>query len=284
MQKRRFGRTGHMSTVAIFGAAAFWRISQKKADGVVERVLAAGINHFDVAPSYGQAELRLGPWMPRLRSQIFLGCKTMERSKRGAAAEFKRTLKRLQVENVDLYQFHAVTNMDDLDQIFARGGAIEAFEEIKKAGLTRYIGITGHGIDCPAVFLEALHRYDFDSILFPINFVMFANPTYRQNTLELLKACRAREVGTMIIKSTCRAPWGDREHTQTTWYENFTDMEMIQKAVNFVLSQDVSGLCTAGDITVLPKVLAACENFTPLSADEQEALAATAGQYEPLFA
>lgn len=284
MQKRRFGRTGHLSTVAIFGAVAFGSCSQKTADAMMEKVLAAGVNHIDVAPSYGHAELRVGPWMARIRSQVFLGCKTTERTKKGAAAEFKRSLKRLQVEAFDLYQFHAVTTFAELDQIFAPGGAFEAVMEAKKAGLTQYVGITGHGIDAPAIYLEALRRYDFDSVLFPINFVLFANPTYRQNALELLKVCRAKDVGTMIIKSTCRAPWGERKHTQTTWYENFTDPQNIQKAVNFVLSQDVTGLCTAGDLGVLPMVLGACEHFTALTPAEQEAQIATAGEFEPLFA
>jgi aryl-alcohol dehydrogenase-like predicted oxidoreductase len=283
MQKRRFGRSGHMSTVAIFGAVAFGELEQSEADALMEKIISAGVNHIDVAPSYGEAELRLGPWLAHIRKDFFLGCKTTERSKEGAAAEFKNSLKRLQVEYFDLYQFHAVTTYSELDQIFAPGGAFEAVMEAKKAGLTRYVGITGHGIDAPAIYLEALQRYDFDSVLFPINFVLFANPVYRNKALELLKVCHQRDVGTMIIKSTCRRPWGERPRTQHTWYENFTDPEMVQKSVNFVLSQDVTGLCTAGDAHVLPLVLDACAKFTPLTPGGQEALIATAGEFEPLF-
>jgi aryl-alcohol dehydrogenase-like predicted oxidoreductase len=284
MQTRTFGRTGHNSTIAIFGAAAFWEISQADADKVIEQVLAAGVNHFDVAPSYGQAEARLGPWMPRIRKDIFLGCKTTERTKDGAWNELRASLKRLQTEAFDLYQFHAVTTFDELDAIFASGGALEAFLEAREQGLFKYIGITGHGVDAPAIYLEALRRFDFDSILFPLNFVQMANPEYRKNTEELIRVCRERNVGTMVIKTITKAPWGEREHTATTWYEPFTDQATIQRAVNFALSHDVTGLCTVGDVRVLPLVLEACQNFTPMDEAEREALIATGRQFAPLFA
>jgi aryl-alcohol dehydrogenase-like predicted oxidoreductase len=283
MQTRRFGRTGHMSTTAIFGAAAFWQITQAEADAVMERVIAAGVNHVDVAPSYGQAELRLGPWMERERQRFFLGCKTTERTKAGAAAELRGSLQRLRVDSFDLFQLHAVKTMEELDQVTAPGGALEAVIEARKQGLTRHIGITGHGVDAPAIYLEALRRFDFDSVLFPLNFVQYANPTYRKNAQELLRQCRIKDVGTMVIKSVCERPWGNLPKTHNTWYKPFTEAEHIQAAVNFALSQDVTGLCTAGDITVLPLVLDACAQFTPMSKEEQEALIATANQYEPLF-
>jgi aryl-alcohol dehydrogenase-like predicted oxidoreductase len=283
MQTRRFGRTGHMSTVAIFGAAAFWEISQEQADESMRLVIERGVNHIDVAPSYGQAEERIGPWMPRERQRFFLGCKTMERTRAGAAAEMRRSLKRLQVEAFDLYQIHAITSMAELDEVTRRGGALEAIRAAQKAGLTRFVGITGHGVDSPAIFLEALRRFDFDSILFPLNFVQFANPEYRRNAEELLRQCRAKDVGVMIIKSITRGTWGEKEHTHTTWYRPFEDREHIQQGVNFVLSQDVTGICTAGDTRLLPLVLDACEKFEPLGKKEQEALIATASQFEPLF-
>jgi aryl-alcohol dehydrogenase-like predicted oxidoreductase len=284
METRRFGRTGHMSTVAIFGAAAFWQVTQAEADAAMERLIAAGINHIDVAPSYGEAELRLGPWLARERKRFFLGCKTQERSKAGAAAELRRSLERLHVDSFDLYQLHAITTMEELDQVTGPGGALEAALDARANGLTRHIGITGHGVDAPAIYLEALRRFDFDSVLFPLNFVQYANPTYRRNAEELVRECRARDVGTMIIKSICRRPWGDRPHTYTTWYEPFDDPDHIQQSINFVLSQDVTGLCTTGDIHILPLFLEACERFRPMSQAEQAALVATANQYEPLFA
>jgi aryl-alcohol dehydrogenase-like predicted oxidoreductase len=283
METRRFGRTGHMSTVAIFGAAAFGQISQADADKVMELVIEAGVNHIDVAPSYGQAEIRIGPWMPRERGRFFLGCKTMERTKDGTWKEFRESLKRLQTETFDLYQCHAITTMEELDAVTMKGGALEAFVEARREGLTQFIGITGHGAQAPQIYLEALRRFDFDSVLFPLNFVQMANPQYREYAEELIAACKAKDVGTMIIKSVTRAPWGNREHTATTWYEPFDNSEEIQKAVNFALSYDVSGLCTAGDTRVLPLMLKACENFTPLSDAEKEEMIEFGKEYEPLF-
>lgn len=284
MQTRRFGRTGHMSTVAIFGAACLGKATQAQADATMEHVIAAGVNHIDVAPSYGEAELRLGPWLARERNRFFLGCKTTERTKGGAAAELRRSLERLRVDSLDLFQLHAIKTIEELDQVTAPGGALEAVVEARAEELARFIGITGHGVDAPAVYLEALRRFDFDSVLFPLNFVQYANSTYRKNAEALIRECRARDVGTMVIKSICRRPWGDRPKAFNTWYEPFTDSGPIQQAINFVLSQDVTGLCTVGDMTVLPLVLDACDKFEPMSAAQQEALIAAASQYEPLFA
>ena len=283
METRRFGRTGHMSTVAIFGAAALWEVDQPGADEVMERVIAAGVNHIDVAPSYGIAEQRLGPWLGRERDRFFVGCKTTERTKAGAALELRESLERLQLEHFDLYQLHAMTGVEELDEVTRSGGALEAAIEARDAGLTRYIGITGHGVDSPAVFIEALRRFDFDSVLFPLNFVQYASPIYRRNSEELLRRCRAKDVGTMIIKSITKGPWGEQSKTHTTWYQPFTDAEHIQQAVNFVLSQDVTGLCTVGDTRLLPLVLRACEHYTVLSESEQATLIAAAEVYEPLF-
>lgn len=284
MEKRRFGRTGHMSTIAIFGGAAFGQISQEDADKVLEQVIQAGINHIDIAPSYGQAEERVGPWMPRIRSQFFLGCKTMERTREGAWNEMQRSLKRLQVESFDLYQCHAITKMEELDAVTMKGGALEAFEQARREGLTKYLGITGHGIDAPKIYLEALQRFDFDTVLFPINFVQMGIPDFRKNAEELVAVCKAKDVGTMIIKSITKGPWGEKTHTATTWYEPFHDMEEIQRGVNFSLSYDVTGICTPGDTRVLPLVIQACENFRRLTHEQMEEMIESGKAYEPLFA
>ena len=284
METRRFGRTEHMSTVAIFGAAALWEVDQAEADAVMEQVIAAGVNHIDVAPSYGIAEERVGPWLARERDRFFVGCKTMERTKAGAGLELRQSLERLQIDHFDLYQLHAITSIEELDEATRPGSALEAVIEAREAGLTRYIGITGHGVDSPAIFIEALRRFDFDSVLFPLNFVQYADPTFRQNSEELLRQCRAKDVGTMIIKSITRGPWGEQIKTHNTWYQPFMEAEHIQQAVNFVLSQDITALCTVGDTRLLPLVLRACDAYVALSESEQEALIATAGAYEPLFA
>jgi aryl-alcohol dehydrogenase-like predicted oxidoreductase len=283
LETRRFGRTEHMSTVAIFGGAAFWQINQKQADRVMELVIASGVNHIDVAPSYGQAELRIGPWLRRERARFFLGCKTTERSRTGAWNELQHSLKLLQSATFDLYQLHAITSFAELDTVTAPGGALEALVEARQAGLIRYIGITGHGVEAPAIFLEALRRFDFDSVLFPLNFVQAGNAQYYRDALELIRQCRLNDVGTMVIKSITRGPWGEKEKTASTWYEPFSEMDQVQRAVNFVLSHDVTGICTAGDIHLLPLVLKACENSAPLSLEDRETLIEFGRSYQPLF-
>jgi aryl-alcohol dehydrogenase-like predicted oxidoreductase len=283
MEKRRFGRTEHMSTVAIFGGAAFWDVDQAQADRAMELVTSHGVNHIDVAPSYGKAELRLGPWLSRHRDRVFLGCKTMERTRERATDELHQSLERLHADHFDLYQLHAITKMEELDAVTAPGGALEALVAAREAGLTRFLGITGHGADSPAIFLEALRRFDFDTILFPLNFVQFADAKFRQDAGRLLEVCAAKDVGTMIIKSIAKGPWADREKRYNTWYEPFDEMEMIQPAVDFVLSQPVTGICMAGETRLLPMLLQACENFKPMTQAEQDALIERGKQFASIF-
>ena len=284
MEKRRLGITGHLSTVAIFGAAAFWDVDQSEADQIMELVISHGINHIDVAPSYGRAEVRLGPWLSRERDRFYVGCKTMQRSKEGASMEMLQSLDRLHIDHFDLYQIHAVTNLEELDAVTCPGGALEAIIEAREAGLTRSIGITGHGVDTPALFLEAIRRFDFDTVLFPLNFIQYGDPSFRSDAEELIQQCCEKDVGTMVIKSITKGPWGKKKKTYNTWYEPFSAVEQIQAAVNFVLSQNVTGLCTVGDTSLLPAVLGACENYQGLNQAEQEKMISLAKDYEPLFA
>ncbi len=283
LQLRRFGRTEHLSSVAIFGAAAFWEISQEQADRVMELVIASGVNHIDVAPSYGQAEQRLGPWMRRERGRFFLGCKTTERTRAGAWSELRQSLKRLHSLSFDLYQLHAVTSFEELDAVTAPGGALEALVEARQSGLIKFIGITGHGVNAPAIYLEALNRFDFDSVTFPLNYVQAGNPEYYRQAEELIRQCHLRDMGLMIIKSIAKGAWGEKEPTHTTWYEPFPEMDQIQPAINFVLSHAVTGICTAGDTRLLPMVLKACENYVPMSPEERLNLIESGRSYQPLF-
>jgi predicted aldo/keto reductase-like oxidoreductase len=272
MKKRRFGRTDHMSTLAVFGAVALGRLEQPLADQVVQKMIDAGINHIDIAPSYGEAELRLGPWMPQIRKNFFLGCKSTERTKEGLIKEFHESLGRLRVDQFDLYQLHAVTTMAELDQCTQAGGALEGAIEMREQGLTRFIGITGHGMQAPQIFIEALSRFDFDSVLFPIYPALFGNSEYRAAALNLLDLCEKKDVGVMIIKAIAKEPWGDREHTHHTWYQPFEEKEVIQSNINFVLSQKLTHICTAGDYRLLDDVFEACENFEPMTAEAQATL------------
>jgi aryl-alcohol dehydrogenase-like predicted oxidoreductase len=283
MERRRLGRTGHRSSVVTFGSAGIGRVEQAVADRAIEAALAAGVNHVDVAPSYGDAELRLRPWMARIRDRVFLGCKTKERTRDGARAELHRSLDRLGTDRLDLYQLHSVGKAEDLDACTAAGGALEALVAAREAGLTRWLGITGHTHDAPRTHLEALRRFDFDTVMFPLNFVLWADPAYRRDAEALLEACQARDVGVHVIKAVAKDPWGDRPRTHTTWYEPFTDQPTIDRAVAFVLSRPITTLCSAGDVTVLPRVLEAAERYRPLDAAAQDALLATASAYHSPF-
>ena len=283
MEKRRFGRTNHMSTLAVFGAVALGQLDQPQADQVVQQVIDAGINHIDIAPSYGQAEARLGPWMPEFRERFFLGCKTMERTRQGLIDEFHESLDRLQVNKFDLYQLHAITTMEELDACTQPGGALEGAREMREEGLTSYIGITGHGMQAPEIFLEALSRFDFDSVLFPIYPALFADEGYRRDALALLETCEEKDVGVMAIKSIAKELWGDREHRYHTWYVPFEEEEIIQKNVNFVLSQKLTHICTAGDYRLLGKIIEACENFEEMTPKEQAEVIEQQADLELIF-
>lgn len=286
MEQRRFGRTGHLSTVAIFGAAAFWEVDQAEADIAMEQVMAAGVNHIDVAPQYGLAEERLGPWLarPDVRERFFVGCKTMGRTRADAGADLRRSLELLRTDHLDLYQLHAVTSFDELEQVTSPGGALETLIQAREAGTVRWLGITGHGVDAPLVFMEALERFPFDSVLFPVNVVQMGRPDYRRDAEALLTRCRERDVGVMAIKAITREPWGDQPETYTTWYRPFDEPEDIKRAVDFALSyEEVTGLCTAGDTRLLPMMLEACERATPMTPQEREALIAAHAGFVPLF-
>jgi predicted aldo/keto reductase-like oxidoreductase len=250
----------------------------------MEQLLEHGVNHIDVAPSYDNAELRLGPWLEKHRDKFFLGCKTQLRGREDAHEELHRSLERLRVDRFDLYQLHAVTTMEELDKCLAPGGALEAILKARDEGLTRYIGITSHGLQAPAVEMAALERFEFDSVLFPLNFKLWSDPTYQRDTTALLQATSERDVGTMIIKTFARGPWGEQQQQHYhTWYKPFDKAETIEQALRFTLSQPVSGAISAGDARLLPMILDAAERFQPMSDAEQADLLASAASYEPIF-
>ena len=195
MEKRSLGRTGHHSTVVAFGTAALGRVTQDVADVAVELILEYGVNHIDIAPTYGQAMERMAPWMPKIRDQVFLGAKTRERTKGQAWENIRSCMSRLAVESFELFQLHSVGDMEALDQVTGNGGALEALIEMREQGLTRWIGITGHGPDVPRVQLEALERFDFDTIMFPVSASMFRSQEYREDALELLDKAASRNLG-----------------------------------------------------------------------------------------
>lgn len=285
MEKRRFGRTGHMSTVVIFGGFAVGQIGQDEADDAMRLVLDHGVNHIDIAPSYYDAELRAGPWIEAYRHRFFLGCKTGIRDREGAWREANESLERLRTDKFDLYQLHAVTTVEELDACFAGGGSFEALIRARDEGLTTYLGITSHGLQAPAVQMEALRRFDFDSLLLPLNFTLWARDDYRRDMQTLLQMATERDVGIMAIKAWAKRPWSEGEpHLYDTWYRPFDDQAMIEQGLNFTLSHPVTGAISAGDANLLPMILQAAEHYQPMDEQAQEELLAKAGQYEVIFA
>lgn len=258
MEKRRLGRNGHMSSVLIYGGAALSEVDQETADESIALALDAGINHFDVAASYGDAELRYGPWMKDIRDRIFLSTKTEERTRQGAEREIHSSLERLQVSNVDLLQLHAVNNISELDMATAPGGALEAAIEAKEQGLVKAVGITGHSHAAPAAHREALRRYPFETVLTPLNYLLYSNDDYRRDYEGLVEEVQSQDTGLMVIKAIARNLWREGEQRYATWYEPFEQQEHIDAAIDFVLSRpEIVGLCVAGDVRLLPKTIAA---------------------------
>lgn len=283
IEKIPFGRTGHLSTRTLFGAAALSQVTQAEADRTLELLLRYGVNHIDTAASYGDAELRIGPWMDQYRSYFFLATKTGERTYEKARDEIHRSLERLQVERVDLLQLHNLVDPQEWDVAMGPGGALEAAIEARQQGLVRYIGVTGHGTTVAAMHRRALERFDFDSVLLPYSYPMMQNPEYAADFESLLALCRQRDVAVQTIKSITRGPWGDKPRNRATWYEPLEDQAEIDAAVHWVLSRPGLFLNTAGDIHLLPKVLDAAARFEAAPAREQiETEVAKIGM-EPLF-
>ena len=257
MEYRRLGRLGHQSSVLIFGAAALGEVTQAVADAAVEQALAAGINHIDTAASYGDAEIRLGATLPSWRDQVFLATKTGDRDAEGAWASINRSLERLRVDHLDLIQLHEVGAIETLDQVTAPGGALESLVRARDEGLVTGIGITGHHHTAPATHLEALRRFDFDTVLTPLNERLWRVPGYADAYTALADEVHAGDRALMTIKMIARRPYREGERRLHTWYEPFTEQEYITAALAWLLNghPEVAGLATAGETTLLARVI-----------------------------
>ncbi len=278
-----FGSTGHTSSRTLFGAAALSDVTQAEADATMELVLDHGINHIDVAASYGKAELRLGPWMERHRSEFFLATKTGERGYAEARDQIRRSLERLRTDHVDLIQLHNLAQEDEWERAFSDDGALRACVEARDEGLVRFIGVTGHGLGIAAMHRRSLERFDFDSVLLPYSYILLQDEGYRADVGALLGVCRERGVAVQTIKSITARPWGERRQTRATWYEPLEDPEDIAVAVHWVLGHEGLFLNTVGDIHVLPRVLEAAARFSgPVSDEAMRAVLERRGM-EPLF-
>ncbi len=280
MEKRRLGRTGHESTLITVGTAGFGRVSQAEVDTAMEHFIDHEVNHVDIAPTYGQAMERFRDWLPKMRDQIFLGCKTQGRSRTEAWADIHSTFERLGTDRFDLFQLHAVTTMAELDAALAPHGGIRALEEMREQGQTRWIGITSHGPYAPRVFLNALERYDFDTVMFPVAKALWRSPEYREDTERLLNLCHERDVGIQCIKILASGGWGSAEKDCHTWYDPVREQEEIHDCVNWLFSQDVHTAPSTGEVTIVPKLLDAAERFHPISSREQSAIV---GSHRPRF-
>ncbi len=273
MEHRRLGRLAHESSVLLYGAAALGEVDQDAADNSIQQALDAGINHFDVAASYGDAELRVGPWMPRIRDEIFLATKTGDRTREDAWSSINASLERLQTDHVDLLQLHAVGDLDELDRVTGPGGALEAATRAQEEGLVGAVGITGHGTRAAQTHLEALHRFPFATVLTPLNPVLWRDPEFRAAYANLVDEIRRQDAGLMTIKTVSRRNWPDEsQQSYATWYEPFDDAARIRAAVSWVLAhEEITGLATAGDVRLLGMIIAA-EHDRLDSADAENAL------------
>ncbi len=278
-----FGRSGHMSTRTLFGAAALSHVTQEEADRTLEVLLQYGVNHIDVAASYGDAELRIAPWLQQYRKKFFLATKTGMRTAKEAKEELHRSLERMRVDYVDLWQLHNLVDPIEWDIALSPGGAIDAAIEAKQQGLIRAVGVTGHGLQIAATHRRSLERFDFDSVLLPYNYITMQSPYYAENFNALVATCQQRNVAVQTIKSIAYRPWMGRPHTHDTWYEPLEDQKEIDLAVHWVLSRPGIFLNTVGDIHLLPKVLDAASRFQTGPTDEEMQAMVAQLNIEPLF-
>jgi aryl-alcohol dehydrogenase-like predicted oxidoreductase len=269
IEKKEFGRTGHKSTRALFGAAAFWRVNQDEADRTMAVLEEYGVNHIDTAASYGDSELRLGPWLKHNRKRVFLATKTEKRGYREAKEELSRSLDRLRTDSVDLWQMHVLIDPGEWERAMSEDGALRAFVEAREEGLVRFLGVTGHGVTTPWMHLKSLARFPFDSVLLPYNYPMLLNPDYRSGFERLSAVCAERNVALQAIKTIAIGP--KKEGTKdghATWYEPLTEERDIEKAIHWALGNGQVFINTAGDIGLLPLILKACSSVSARVSDD----------------
>lgn len=285
MLKRKMGRIGFDSSVLLFGGAKLGSVTQEEADRSIAYALEHGVNHIDTAASYGDSELRLGKWMPEIRSRVFLATKTTQRGRQEAKEDIRRSLDRLRTDRLDLLQLHSVGTFEELDKCLSAGGALEAALEAKEEGLVAHIGITGHGHLAPAVHLEALRRFDFDAALTPFNYFLYSLPDYRRSFDELVEATSSRDIPLRVIKAVAKGPWTvGQPRDRATWYEPFGDQRTIDACVHFALAHEgINAFASAGDVGLFPKIVEAVEKFGTMDAEEARAVLAAVPDYASPF-
>ena len=284
IDRAAFGRTGHESSRVIFGGAALATMRQESADALVPVLLEAGVNHLDVAASYGDAELRMAPWLAAHPGEFFVATKTGDRSGDAARASLERSLERLGVDHVDLVQLHNLVEPDEWDVAFGPGGAVEVLARARDEGLARFVGVTGHGLRIARMHARSLERFDFDSVLFPYSYLLLRHEVYRADVEQLLAICQERSVATQTIKSVARRRWTDSGR-HFAWYEPLVDDAAIDRAARYVLGRPGLFLITSSDAHLLRPTLAAAARVgvePAPTADELEG-DVVAQEMEPLF-
>jgi len=275
MEKRRLGKTNHNSTVVTFGAYSIGKLTQDRADNVIQKCLDYGVNHIDIAPGYADSMERVAPWMPELRDHMFLGSKTPMRTRDEAWQNIEDIMTRMNVDSFDLFQLHAVIDIETLDQVTSSNGALKALVEMKEQGLTKWLGITGHGPTVPKTHIEALNRFDFDTVMFPVNASMYKNKEYRLDAEKLISICNQKDVGIQTIKMIARGGWGSKLKDLGTWYDPYRSQEEIDTALWWQLSQPIHTAPSCGEYKLLEKILDSAERFKQLDLDEQECIVAS---------
>ena len=279
MEKRILGKTGEKLSIIGFGGIAVTGVEQSEADELVREAIDRGVNYFDVAPSYGNAQERLGPALEEFRKDVFLACKTTERGKDGAAAELRESLKMLRTDHFDLYQLHGMSSEDDLQKAMGQGGAIEALVEAREQGLTRYLGFSAHSAE---VALALMDRFDFDTVLFPINWVCYFNANFGP---QVIAKAKDKGMGRLAIKAMARTTRekGERNEYPKCWYKPVTDLEESILAVKFTLSEPVTAAVPPGDPRLLRRAMDIADEFQPLTDAERDELKKRAKGLEPIF-
>ena len=283
ISKAEFGRTGHHSSRVIFGAASLGSVTQRVADQTLEVLLRHGVNHIDTASVYGDSELRIAPWLKREPGRFFLATKGDKRDEKGAREEIERSLDRLGVDHVDLWQIHSIADPIEWDQALSPGGALDAALLAREQGLIKWIGITGHGAQIAATHRRSLDRFDFDTVLLPYNFITMENAYYGDNFEALFQTCQERNIAVQTIKSIALRPWMEHEHTRSTWYQPLESPEDTDRAVWWVLARRGAFLNSASDVDLLPLVLDAAERFHKAPGDDEMQEMITRLHSEPLF-
>ncbi len=282
--KQLFGRTGHESTRIVFGSYALSKSTQAEADRVLDLLLEYGINHIDTAPVYGDAEKRIGPWMVEHRERFFLATKTRNRAYQRAWDDLQRSLDRLRVDHVDLWQMHGLTNPAGWEKAMGPGGALEALVEARDKGLVRFLGVTGHGSKVPAMHQRSLEHFNFDSVLLPYNYTVMQKPRYTAGFDALVALCRERRVAVQTIKAIARRPWKDRARTHNTYfYQPLETQEAIDRAVHWSLGKPDTFLVTAGDVQLLPMILDAASRFEAVPSDAEMGAMVEEYGIQPIF-